>query len=487
MPITIDARFKNAFSDFTSSLSSTPATVDHTEAKNLIDLAKTIDGENSHFFGLIKENTGRKQLEALLNSNPSQFSPAAKSMVSEFTRAGREMDDRLVNNYLRFTSDQDNTPGVVDREEALELIGYANAINRDNQLLLVVPNPVGSEGLDALLTNTPATFTRAATTDISDFIARIPLQTKVLEWKSPKETWHCHWFPMKETSPNGGDPINNLYAPGGVLEKYDTAFDAKSREYELKTNFRAHDSTKSDADWAGHCNNASEVACMLEEPLYPVTFNGVTFSPKDVAGLLVKVSRSLADRVDFEGRRYNGRFADDPSDPKPHVFMEKILKGWGSEASSPKPFVLDIDRKEQVWNYPFDQGMVVNLGGAPKNFPVALLPKGGRISFYEANLRGTTFDEQAQTYQFWIQHDANGNALKSDWIEGAGSSVNPDFAWRPHARGDLSKKDNWIQNTHKQGNPLVYGGNVYEIYVRSIDENYDKVGPKISRWFKNLF
>ena len=78
----------------------------------------------------------------------------------------------------------------------------------------------------------------------------------------------------------------------------------------MKNNFRAHDSTSSDADWAGHCNNASEVAALLKEPKYAVTYNGVTFSPKEIAGLLVKVSSSLSQRVDFEGRRYNN-FMDD--------------------------------------------------------------------------------------------------------------------------------------------------------------------------------
>ncbi|MEE2959524.1 MAG: hypothetical protein VYA34_02185 [Myxococcota bacterium] len=129
--------------------------------------------------------------------------------------------------------------------------------------------------------------------------------------------------------PGGTDPINNLFATGGALDKYDQVFGTERREYELTKNFRSYDSDSPDANWAGHCNNASEVACMLEEPKFGVEYKGVKFTRNDIAALLVKVSPSLRARnVDFEGRRYNG-ITDNPDEPKPHVFLEKVLKGWG--------------------------------------------------------------------------------------------------------------------------------------------------------------
>jgi len=348
--------------------------------------------------------------------------------------------------------------------------------------------PVGSEQLSSLFNNAYKSFGPAAQSLVADFQNGTPIKEPVLNWKTSKDTWHCHWFPMKETKPEGGDTINNLYAPGGILEKYDEAFGTKSKDYELKHNFRAFDSKKSDADWAGHCNNSSEVACLLDEPKYPVTHKGVTFSPKDVAGLLVKVSRSLSGNVDFEGRRYNGGLLSDASDPKPHVFLEKILKGWGSAPKDAIPFVLDIDRKEQVWNYPFDQGKVVEVGQAPKDFDINKLPRDGRVAFYQANLKGTTFDEQAQTYQFWVQYSEDGLARESGWIEGAqDSNTNPDFAWRPHPVGDLEKKENWVTNRYSQSNPHVKAEDVYEIYIRSINKDYDSFGSTAGRWFNNLF
>ena len=272
---------------------------------------------------------------------------------------------------------------------------------------------------------------------------------------------------MKESKPGGGDRINNLFAPGGALDKYDQVFGTKSREYELANNFRAYDSDASDANWSGHCNNASEIAAMLDRPKKTVTYKGVTFSPNDIAGLLVKVSGSLRSSVDFVGRRYNND-GDDKTDPKPHVFLNQVLRAWGTEAENPIPFVLDIDRKAQVWNYPYDQGKIIESAVAPEGVDVGELPEGGQITFYTAELKGSTFDAQARTYQFWIQYSDDGAVMKSAWIEGDDAKVNPDFAWRPHPVGDLSDKANWVTKTHRQNNPKVNAADVYEIYSRSL-------------------
>jgi hypothetical protein len=496
----IDNRLTNSFARFTDSSGSDSNVVDTYEAVSLIQTAKKIDSEKHNPLGAAVitgitgftngfiKGKGATQLEELYRNNPEGFSPLAKTMIEEFVTKGREVDPRLVRGYLKYTSDTDDTPGVVDRKEALELIGFANSINRDNQVLRMLNTPVGSEQLSNLFNNAQPSFRASAQSLLRDFQNGVDITEPVLSWKTSKDTWHCHWFPMKETKPGGGDRYNNLYAPGGVLAKYDEAFGAKSKDYELKHHFRSHDSDESDANWSGHCNNASEVACLLDEPKYPVTYNGVTFSPHQVSGLLVKVSRSLSTNVDFEGRRYNGAFLSDPGDPKPHVFLEKILKGWGSEPEKAIPFVLDIDRKEQVWNYPFDQGELLEVGNPPKGFDLNKLPRDGRVAFYQANLKGTTFDEQAQAYRFWVQYSEDGSARESGWIEGARErNTNPDFAWRPHPVGDLEKRENWVTNRHEQNNPHVKAEDVYEIYIRSTKKDYDSFGSKAGRWFNNLF
>jgi len=487
MPRSIDARLDNAFSRFTSSTDTTPGVVDAKEAKSLINTARTIDKENARFFGLVSDGKASKQLETLIKNEPGKFKPLAQSMVDSFVRTGRELDSRMVDNYLNFTGSADASPGVVDAAEAMQLIGHARGVNRENLILGAFTGPVGNEDLQGIFGSSGATFTAEAKEIISQYLQGVTSSRLLFSFKSDKPTWHCHWFPMKETRAGGGDAHNNLYAPGGVLEKYDEAFGAKSRELEMKTNFRPHDSTASDANWSGHCNNASEVAAMLKEPKYDVTYNGVTFSPHDVSGLLVKVSSSLSNgRVDFEGRRYNGA-KDNPNDPQPHVFLEKVLKGWGSEAENPIPFVLDIDRKEQVWNYPYDQGEVYELSGPPADFKTWKLPSGGRVSFFEARLRGTDFEDQARDYQFWIQYSDDGSVKESGWIKADDEMVNPDFAWRPHPVGDLSKKENWVTRPFQQSNSEVKAEDVYEIYVRSLDKDYDSFVSRTSRWFGGLF
>ena len=497
---TIDNRLIASFARFTENSDSGSKVVDTYEAVSLIETAKKIDSEKHNALGAaiitritgftdgVIKGKGAAQLEKLYRNNPEGFSPVAKTMIEEFVTKGRELDPRLVRGYLKYTSDTDDTPGVVDRKEALELIGFANSINRDNQVLRMLNTPVGSEQLSSLFNNAQPSFRASAQSLVEDFQDGVNIAEPVLNWKTEKDTWHCHWFPMKETRPGGGDPYNNLYAPGGVLEKYDEAFGAKSRSYELKHHFRSHDSDESDANWSGHCNNASEVACLLDEPKYAVTYKGATFSPHEVAGLLVKVSQSLRTNVDFEGNRYNGGFLSDPGDPKPHVFLERVLKAWGSEPDKAIPFVLDIDRKEQVWNYPYDQGEVVEFGNPPKDFDLNTLPRDGRVSFYEARLKGTTFDKQAQTYRFWVQYSEDGSARESGWIEGGpGRQTSPDFAWRPHPIGDLKKRENWKTNRFEQSNPHVRAEDVYEIYIRSIKKNYDSFGAKAGRWLKNFF
>lgn len=486
MPSQLDSRLENAFTRFTSENDSTPNTIDSNEASSLIKTAEEINKEGSRFFGLVSNDKGQKQLSELFDRDGQNFNPLARAMVDEFVTTGRKMDSRLVNNFRNFTANDDVTPGRIDRNEAMKLIGYANAVNRENSLLGILQLPVGTDELGRLLSQAGSTFDPKARALVNNFVQGKQTATKIMDWKAEKPTWHCHWFPMKESRPNGGDTINNLYAPGGVLSKYDEAFGTDSRAYELKNNFRPHDSTSSDADWAGHCNNASEVAALLKEPKYAVTYNGVTFSPQEIAGLLVKVSSSLSERVDFEGRRYNN-FMDDKGDPSPHDFLEKVLKAWGSDAANPIPFVLDIDREEQVWNYPYDQGKVFELSQPPAGTNLNDIPRGGSVTFYEAQLKGTTFEDQARQYQFWIQRNDNGDVLKSGWIKGPDANINPDFAWRPHPVGDLSQKESWVTKPRKQSNPYVKAEEVYEIYARSLDKNYDSFVSRAGRWFDGLF
>lgn len=288
-----------------------------------------------------------------------------------------------------------------------------------------------------------------------------PYGKEILNFVANKRTWECHWFPMQETRANGGDPVNNLYAPKGPLDKLDQVTGGHAREYEFKNNRKAVDEG-AEYQWWGHCNNASEAACLLRAPVKSVTYKGVTFTPGDIQGLLVKVTPHLvADRVDFKGRRYNAENRDDPNDPNPDLFL-KVITEWAAEGI---PFVLDIDPKAQVWNYPYDQVKVYESDKAPEG---SSHPGGEGVKFYHIEMAGTGYDKKRRVYAAYIQRDSNGTAVNSGWIKLPNTHANADFMWRPHPNGDLMQKSSWVARPGHGNNPEVDPQVVYDIYMQSI-------------------
>mmetsp|Transcript_7041 Transcript_7041/g.26393 ORF Transcript_7041/g.26393 Transcript_7041/m.26393 type:complete len:148 (-) Transcript_7041:555-998(-) len=59
-------------------------------------------------------------------------------------------------------------------------------------------------------------------------------------------TYPIHWFPA---DPKKG---GNFFSKNGPLQKYDEAFGALSKDYELKHNVK-------DSDWQGHCGTCKNV------------------------------------------------------------------------------------------------------------------------------------------------------------------------------------------------------------------------------------
>lgn len=285
----------------------------------------------------------------------------------------------------------------------------------------------------------------------------------ILDFHS-KPTWLVHWFPQMENRAN--DATNNLYAKGGALDKLDAVSGKNAREYEY-SNHRVTDRTKS---WWGHCNNAAEIACLLQPVKHSVTMKGnngqvVTFTPHDIQGLLTKVSSHLSNNVDFRGNRYNGRRGEDIKDPKPEAVVQ-TLKEWANDGL---PFVMDVDPKEQVWNYPYDSAKITESMQAPNGFDASSISASGTVKYYTMNLQGTGYDHQKMTYYAYIVYDSNNQVVGSDWIKLSNKFANPDFLWRPHPKGDLMDKSAWV---YKDGitvsNPQVDIGLVYDIYMQSI-------------------
>src|SRR5690606_37230037 len=84
--------------------------------------------------------------------------------------------------------------------------------------------------------------------------------------------------------------------------------------------------------WWGHCNNASEAACVLKAPKHGVVMTAadgqeIKFTKNDVQGLLVKVVPCLISSTDFRGERFNGSGRDNPNDPAPDMFIN-VIQEW---------------------------------------------------------------------------------------------------------------------------------------------------------------
>lgn len=288
----------------------------------------------------------------------------------------------------------------------------------------------------------------------------------ILDFQAQHKTCAWHWFPLQETTP-GGDPINNLYAKDGCLDKLDKVTGGTARQYEYDHNRKAKDAGKQFA-WWGHCNNAAEAACILPEPKKSVVMKAkdgseVKFSKNDIQGLLVLMSSSLVSRVDFRGERFNNPTRDDPNDPKPELFL-KVMQEWSADGL---PFVLDIDRLEMVWNYPYDQVRIAESDKAPEGFNASSLPRDGSVKYYHIDMSGTGFDAKRRVYECFVQKGANGQVTTSGWIKTPNTHNNPDFMWRPHPIADIMNKDNWVLRG-KPSNPMIDPKVIYDIYMKSL-------------------
>ena len=402
--------------------------------------------------------------------------------------SARPIDPTMLAEYQRDVApDETGSPGKVDRKEVERLIATAGDLNKQSTKCcgLFGKGHAGDKSLEGLIAQFGQTFESEAKSVAQFWLKKHRLPTindpslrdpehpfgkMIFDWKCEHETWHCHWFPWKATNPHGGDPQNNLYAPGGALQKYDRAFGRQSQNYELMHNAKPFDSGPQFA-WFGECNHAAELTATLSRPLHGVNFNGQHFNVQDICGLLVKVIPSLISKVDYEGERYNGP-RDDADDPSPQVFYEKVLLPWCKNDPHPVPFVMDITRTEQVWNYPYDQGRVFESKLPPPDVdPQSLLgvPDDKEVRFYRSELSGTGYPEQARHYEFWLQWDSEHKKItNSGWLAGSDEKINPDFAWKPHAKPNLMDRATWKTVLSEQNNPHVKAEDVYEIYMASL-------------------
>jgi hypothetical protein len=288
----------------------------------------------------------------------------------------------------------------------------------------------------------------------------MPGYSLILHFKAQKKTWNCHWFPKQEWI-KGGDPINNLFAKDGALDKLDRVTGGRAKKYEYKKNRKSR-RLGPEYSWLGHDAEASEVVCILDPPKHSVVMtakdgSSVTFSTHDIQGLLVKCVTSFV-RIDFFGERYN---PDKRSEKAltPELFL-KVMQEWAKDGLA---FVLGFDSGKELWNYPYDE---VKIYQKDKN-PKGQATKHDDTEYYRIKISSTGFEYNGQVYECSIKRDSQGAVVESRWIKTRNTDINPNFMWRPRPVGNPLDKSLWRLHDMPSNNPKVDPQVVYDIYTKS--------------------
>ncbi|EEY65316.1 transglutaminase elicitor, putative [Phytophthora infestans T30-4] len=211
--------------------------------------------------------------------------------------------------------------------------------------------------------------------------------------------------------------------------------------------------------WFGICHAWAPAAILEAEPTCPVTYNGVTFQPLDIKGLISNVYDGAGVATVFTGARYNG--GDDGADEygrhtnaayrdlNPayfHIASANILGKLNAT------FVADVDAAAEVWNQPvrgfkvYEQ-TAMSLEEAAQTFygleeyPWNAAAKsivyvksrlswifetytdGGLVSSGEVD-RYTT----GKYYYYLLELDDAGEIIGGEWVYSSDSD-HPDFLW----------------------------------------------------------
>ena len=276
----------------------------------------------------------------------------------------------------------------------------------------------------------------------------------VLYWNSNYKTQTYHWWPLLSRKEN--DYVNNLYAKGGGIDKYDQLFDTRALEYQKKHHSILPDSNRSDKHWAGFCDRAATLSCLYKYPLKPVVakYNGkiIEFTPRDIEALMIIVCNTTVNKSlsVFYGSRNNSKVKNsvNKSEPLPLDLIE-ILKRFSKEN---EPFVIDVDNGNAVWNYPFDKFIVTIV---PNDFSDERIPKTGKSVTYRFRIGSSAFPSKNIDIKGLVNFQEDHS--HQEWL----SNNNPDFLWKKY-------KKNYQWHGKSDINPHIKPEIVYELYKNSI-------------------
>lgn len=293
----------------------------------------------------------------------------------------------------------------------------------------------------------------------------------ILYWNSKYKTQYYHWWPLKNKDIETEDVINNLYAKGGGLHKYDALFDTKSVDYQIKNYSILPDSKRSDKNWAGFCDRAACLSCLYRYPEKSVVVEynkkKIKFTKRDIESLMIVVSNLAINKSlsVFYGNRNNSKNSNSIKKEEPYPLeLIEILKRFSKED---EPFVMDIDNGAAVWNYSYDQLSVniENIGNIEYSDDV--IPKTGRNIVYRFKIKSTAYPKKNIDIKGLVNY--NGEYIAQKWL----SKKNPDFLWKKYRiHGHWTGKSDM--------NPEIDAEIVYEIYKKSITGEGDDPTLKIT-------
>jgi len=256
---------------------------------------------------------------------------------------------------------------------------------------------------------------------------------------------------------------------------------------EHRGHWRTHDGLDNDNDgridecsgnegidtWWGLCHAWTPAALLEDEPIYPVTVDGVTFEVSDLKALMITTydySRAMVVggrcKTDEVERDENGRILQeecrDTNAGTFHVILTNFIGRLGMG------FAEDRTYDAQVWNQPVDSYIVENLMEISEEEAIALLLQAPTmVSRYPFNEDAKRFAEVVVTvryvvesvpmtrpivddhdqylrtdrYHYILELDGEGHIIGGEWLNGRAESTfgtfsqQPDFLWLP--RGPL--------------------------------------------------
>ena len=290
-----------------------------------------------------------------------------------------------------------------------------------------------------------------------------PENNNIIKWKADRKTEKYHWWPMLETNPN--DYINNLYAEGGGLGKYDSLFGSSSCDYQRKNYYRDPSGVSNDMYWAGFCDKATALSCLYEYPKRDVSVMHkgkiITFNTRDIEALMIIASdNSVNPNISlFFGLRNDGNNFDDKREPYPSDLLRMLM----IISLMKEPFAMDIDNGESVWNYSFDS---IKVSWHNKCLIEHIPPQDGKTTYYNFKLFSEAYPDKNQDLWGYTNTitDSDGITYKQEkWL----SDKNPDFIWQK-----FKKEESWTGRCLI--NPEIDAGVVYRIYIHSLRE-YDEM------------